>query len=178
MNAEHFITPTQQRLLEQRRGRLKRLNPSSPPCPKPSLVRSVAVKKYHVVCKPPQVPVEIETQTTPIPISIRRIIAETCSETGFTFSELISPRRTRDLVAARNKGIWRAKRETIHSLARIGSAFNRDRTTVMHSIAQHEKRIASEASSGETQTNIAGCITKTAPIAHILNIGINNNHSS
>lgn len=171
------ITPTQQRLNEQRRGRLKRLNPSSPPRPKPSLVRTVAVNNYRLVYDQQPERVENDTQTKPIPISIRKIIVETCNETGFTFSELVSPQRFRELVAARNKAMWRAKRETVHSLPRIGAAFNRDRTTVMHSIAQHQKRIASEAAPGDAHTNISGSVTKSPPLAQFLNISINNTHS-
>lgn len=177
MYAQLSITPTQRRLQEQRRERLKRLNPSAPPCPKPSQVKTITVKEYRPIVKQQPERAGADTQPTPIPIEIKKIIAETCLETGFTATELTSPKRIKGLVAARNKGMWRARHETVHSLSRIGAAFNRERTTVAHSIAQHQKRIAREAASGDAQTHISSCVTKTAPLAHVHNIGINNTHS-
>lgn len=178
MYAQLSITPTQRRLQEQRRERLKRLSPSTPPRPKPSLVKTIPVKEYRPLLKQQPERAGTESQPMPIPIEIRKIIAEICLETGFTATELTSPKRVRGLVAARNKGMWRAKHETVHSLARIGAAFNRERTTVAHSIAQHQKRIAREAASGDAQTNTGSCVTKTAPFAHVRNVDINNTHSS
>lgn len=107
---------------------------------------------------------------------IKEIIDRVADKYGMSAMDIISPRRGA-VVKARHEAMWRAKHETTRSLPEIGRVFNKDHTTVIYGIAQHEKRIASEASSGDAQTNTRSCITKTAPLAHVQNIGINNTHS-
>lgn len=74
------------------------------------------------------------------------IVAEVASKHGFTFDEMTSARRQRDLVIARQEAMWRCKKETPYSLPRIGTFFGgRDHTTVLHAVRRHEERMAREA---------------------------------
>ena len=57
-------------------------------------------------------------------------------------SDLTSTRRTRDIVRARQMAIYLAKKMTTRSLPDIGRAFNRDHTTVIHSIRRVKELVA------------------------------------
>jgi hypothetical protein len=46
------------------------------------------------------------------------------------------------IAAARHEAIWRVRRVTGWSLPRLGRFFNRDHTTVLHSVREMEKRLA------------------------------------
>lgn len=143
MHIQHAVTPTQLRLHEERKERMSRIKQTRPPVPRPKS-RIIHIKQYRLVyeCQP-----EVSTPDPirdEMPRSIRKIITEVATKHGFTFLDVISPRRAVPIVAARHEAMWRARHETPHSLPRIGTAFNRDHTTVMHAISMHEKRMALE----------------------------------
>ncbi len=72
----------------------------------------------------------------------RRIALEVCSKHQIQLNELISPRRSREVVRARHECFWRLKKETSLSFPQIGRYFGgRDHTTVLHGIRAHEKRM-------------------------------------
>jgi chromosomal replication initiation ATPase DnaA len=95
---------------------------------------------------------------------IHEIISEVAKRHGVTPIAIISDRRNTKLVAARHEAMWRARNETTYSLPRIGRAFRRDHTTVLHGVAKHEKRIAANSSSGDIETDGRGNIAKRKPI--------------
>lgn len=74
----------------------------------------------------------------------RGIVAQVASEHGLTTADLYGPRRTRDVAWPRQEAIWRVHQLGKHSLPAIGALFNRDHTTVLHSIRAYEKRLAQD----------------------------------
>jgi chromosomal replication initiator protein len=67
---------------------------------------------------------------------------ETAREYHVHFSDLVSERRDKQSVLARQCAMWRIKRELPWSLPRIGRAFgDRDHTTILHGIRRHQARI-------------------------------------
>lgn len=72
----------------------------------------------------------------------KRIALEVCAKHEIELNELLSPRRSREVVKARHECFWRCKKETSLSFPQIGRYFgSRDHTTVLHGIRQHEKRM-------------------------------------
>lgn len=65
---------------------------------------------------------------------IRHIQKEVCLEYGVTLLDMISRRKTRRVVEARQYAMWRARHETLSSYPEIGRAFDRDHTTVMRAV--------------------------------------------
>lgn len=78
------------------------------------------------------------------------IAEEVARKHGLTLHDLLSERRERRLVVARQEAIWRCKMETTMSLPAIGKRFNRDHTTALHSIRKHEQRLRESASDSPT----------------------------
>lgn len=81
---------------------------------------------------------------TPPPSSMPRwkvIATEVAAKHKVRFSDMLSIRRTRAAVAARQEAFWRCREETSMSLPQIGRMFGgRDHTTVMHGIRKYEMR--------------------------------------
>lgn len=72
----------------------------------------------------------------------RAIVKEVAREMEVSVMDIISPRRSREYVMARQYIMWRLKRETTWSLPRIGQFLGgRDHTTILHGIRQWEKRM-------------------------------------
>jgi chromosomal replication initiator protein len=77
----------------------------------------------------------------PRPLCMRDIIEAVALEHGLTCAQMLSRRRDRNLVYARQHAMWRCHRETSASLPEIGRAFGGyDHTTVIHAIRAHSKR--------------------------------------
>jgi hypothetical protein len=73
---------------------------------------------------------------------IQRVL---CKYYGVTMAELLSHRRTQNIVRPRQKGFFLAKVLSNKSLPEIGRRFGgRDHTTVLHGIRQVEAKIASD----------------------------------
>jgi len=72
----------------------------------------------------------------------RRIADEVlASREGITFMDLISPRRNKEIVAARHEVFYRCRVETALSLPQIGRRMGgKDHTTVLHGIRAHARR--------------------------------------
>lgn len=69
------------------------------------------------------------------------IAMEVAAKHRVRFSDMLSVRRTRAAVAARQEAFWRCREETSMSLPAIGRMFGgRDHTTVMHGIRKYEMR--------------------------------------
>lgn len=76
--------------------------------------------------------------------NVKDIIRLVAAEHGFTYDEVIGPRRQRELVAARFEAIHRVKSmRPDMSLPQLGRAFGgRDHTSILNAIRVYEKRLA------------------------------------
>ncbi len=72
--------------------------------------------------------------------TIAAIQAAVAACQGTTVAEMLSARRTAGAVTARQLAMWLARWWTPASLPRIGRAFGRDHTTVMHAVAVLDRR--------------------------------------
>ncbi|HKJ36475.1 MAG TPA: chromosomal replication initiator protein DnaA [Solirubrobacterales bacterium] len=73
--------------------------------------------------------------------TIAAIQQATCDVLHLSRSDLTSPRRAPNLVRGRQLAMYVARNTTEASLAEIARAFNRDHSTVLHSIRTVEKRL-------------------------------------
>lgn len=73
-------------------------------------------------------------------ITINEIIDIVCEIAGVERWQMLSERRRKRDVRARQCAMWLAYRSTGHSYPTIGRAFNRDHTTVMHAVRVFESR--------------------------------------
>lgn len=83
--------------------------------------------------------VEKEQRTV---VMMQTIIKSVCRKFGIKESELVSNRRTKRTVIARQYAMWLCREITHHSLPRIGLVFNRDHTTVLHGCNKIDAMIA------------------------------------
>lgn len=83
----------------------------------------------------------IEVRAIPSGASIRDIVAHVAAAHGIAVTEILSDRRRKPVVRARQEAMYLAATQTHHSLPAIGRAFRRDHTTVLHGIRQHADRI-------------------------------------
>lgn len=79
----------------------------------------------------------------PIPKSWREIVVEVAAKHNVSVLEILSVRRNKPIVRARQEACWRMKMETTMSLPKIGLRLGgRDHTTVLHSIRRHAALVA------------------------------------
>lgn len=79
------------------------------------------------------------------PISLKKIVRQTCAKWNFTAVELLSHQRTFLLVLARQEACWRARRESGASFKCIGSAFGgRDHTTIFYAVSRYQKLVSAK----------------------------------
>jgi chromosomal replication initiation ATPase DnaA len=80
------------------------------------------------------------------PCNGRLIANEIAKQHGFTFRQLISPRRDAKIAQARQHAMWQLDRDTNLSLPQIGKLMgDRDHTTILHGIRAHARRMAKDA---------------------------------
>jgi hypothetical protein len=73
-------------------------------------------------------------------LNVRTIQHAVCQHYGVTLVDLLSSRRTRALVLARQVAVWLCRRLTTHSLPAIGHHFgHRDHTTMLHAARRIEE---------------------------------------
>lgn len=75
-------------------------------------------------------------------MQVARIKRETAEKHGVTAVDIDGPRRSVKIVRARHEAMWRAHRETSLTLTPLAKLFNRDHTTFLWGIRQHEARMA------------------------------------
>ena len=73
---------------------------------------------------------------------VARIKRETAEKHGVTAVDIDGPRRSVKIVRARHEAMWRAHRETSLTLTPLAKLFNRDHTTFLWGVRQHEARMA------------------------------------
>lgn len=113
----------------------------------------VVPTECHAVFVTPDAAVDLGAAVDPAPrISIDRVQRAVASEYGVTRLDLISSRRTADIVRPRQVAIYLAREMTPRSLPEIGRRFGgRDHTTALHA---HRKIGALVASDPEIATHI------------------------
>jgi chromosomal replication initiator protein len=79
-----------------------------------------------------------------------------CEEFNISELEFLSNRRDKEFVKARIAANWIAKEFTLHSFPTIGGVFNRDHTTIIHSVSQAEKKMEKDPAFGESIIKIIG----------------------
>lgn len=67
-----------------------------------------------------------------------RILREVCERHKIDLHDVLSNRRTKNLVTARFEIAFRLKSETLFSLPQIGKIMNRDHTSILHAIRRYE----------------------------------------
>lgn len=72
---------------------------------------------------------------------IRRILAEVATVRGVSDLDILSPRRDRVAVRARQEVMYRAATETQASLTQIARVLDRNHTSVLHGVRSHRRRI-------------------------------------
>ena len=118
----------------------------TPKEPKPAIVEPPPVRRRIV--KPKKSDAELQdkriaeagAQMSETPaIKIRDIQLIVCAHYGILLVDLLSPRRDRAVVWARQIAMWLCKTLTLNSLRQIGASFGgRNHTTVLHSVRKIE----------------------------------------
>lgn len=67
-------------------------------------------------------------------VFVREIIAEVADEYLIFPSDIVGYRRVSNIVQARQKAMWRARRETNSSYLKLARIFKRDHSTVIYSV--------------------------------------------
>ena len=70
---------------------------------------------------------------------VRCILCMAAEAWGLATADLLSARRTRDLIEPRWATVWVARQTLPHSLPMIGRALNRDHTTIMSSLRRADR---------------------------------------
>ena len=81
---------------------------------------------------------DIINDTKPEPIKIETIISEVARTYNVSEGDILSDRRTQDLVIARQVAMYIAKQTTDLSFKAIGENFGRDHTTVLYNVKRIE----------------------------------------
>lgn len=89
-------------------------------------------------------PIYVETRKA------REIVADVAELHGFTFDDMVSPRRFREITLARQEAIWvcrqvrRADGSQRYSLPFLGHLLNRDHTSILNAERRHAERLDAE----------------------------------
>ena len=78
-------------------------------------------------------------------VTIEQIIKEVSIKRSVPRNAILSPRRQRSIVLARQEVMWRAREETALSFPQIGKALDRDHTSCLWGARQHQARIEAES---------------------------------
>ena len=82
---------------------------------------------------------DVINDTQPEPIKIEKIISEVARTYNVSESDILSNRRTADLVLARQVAMYISRETTDLSYKAIGESFGKDHTTVLYNVKQIEK---------------------------------------
>lgn len=87
---------------------------------------------------------DIVSVDDPVPLSGDVIIRTTAAAYGFSIEDLLSSSRRQPLVQARQIAMYLCRELTDLSLPKIGERFNRDHTTVLHSVEKVKRILRSD----------------------------------
>jgi len=138
------------------KARLERLSPPPPPLPRPPVVPPRAPKPYAYDAGWESMWFHdlISMRTLPSKISVKDIQVAVAEHYHVCTHDLLSHRRTADLVLPRHVAMYLAKKLTHRSLPDIGRLFGRrDHTTVLYAVRRIEALV-------ETDNALFGTITQ------------------
>ena len=81
---------------------------------------------------------DVINDTKPEPIKIDKIISEVSKTYNVTEEEILSEKRTKSLVLARQVAMYISRKTTDLSFKQIGESFGKDHTTVLHNVEKIE----------------------------------------
>ena len=87
---------------------------------------------------------DIVTPDEPVPLGPETIIRTTAAAYGFSVEDVLSPSRRQPLVLCRQISMYLCRELTDLSLPKIGEAFQRDHTTVLHSVEKVKRILRSD----------------------------------
>ncbi|MGF1617127.1 MAG: chromosomal replication initiator protein DnaA [Acidimicrobiia bacterium] len=87
---------------------------------------------------------DMVTANDPVALGPDEIIRLTATSFGFSPEDVLSPSRRQPLVMCRQVSMYLCRELTDLSLPRIGEAFNRDHTTVLHSVEKVKRVLRSD----------------------------------
>lgn len=79
-----------------------------------------------------------------LPPTARQIVADVAQRYELTFDDMIGQERTRRIAHPRHHAMWEVRQRTTLSFPQIGRIFDRDHTSVLHDVREHEKRRAAQ----------------------------------
>jgi len=176
------LSPTQIALAADRRQRLVRLSPSKPPLNVEVAPHDVPTENHESVLLDEYLKVasNLETriaqlrqnittglrelqslrgefervQEIKVPM-VRVIAAATCDHYGANLIDIVSVRKTTEIVFPRQVAMYLARKMTLLSLKSIGNYFgNRDHATVKHAVEKIEALLAANSDGGKLQDNV------------------------
>ena len=87
---------------------------------------------------------DMVTANEPVALGPEVIIRTTATSFGFSAEDVLSPSRRQPLVMCRQVSMYLCRELTDLSLPKIGEAFNRDHTTVLHSVEKVKRVLRSD----------------------------------
>ena len=87
---------------------------------------------------------DIVTPEEPVPLGPETIIRATAQSYGYSVEEVLSASRRQPLVISRQIAMYLCRELTDLSLPKIGALFNRDHTTVLHSVEKVKRILRSD----------------------------------
>lgn len=96
-------------------------------------------KKFPTVSLVQGIIKDIISDTKPEPIKVEKIISEVAHVYNVSESDILSNRRTAELVLARQVAMYIARHTTELSFKMIGESFGKDHTTVLYNVEKIEK---------------------------------------
>ncbi|MDX1468831.1 MAG: chromosomal replication initiator protein DnaA [Acidimicrobiia bacterium] len=87
---------------------------------------------------------DIVTSDEPVPLGPETIIRTTAQAYGFSVEDVLSSSRRQPLVLSRQIAMYLCRELTDLSLPKIGAHFNRDHTTVLHSVEKVKRILRSD----------------------------------
>jgi chromosomal replication initiator protein len=108
---------------------------------------------------------DMATADEPVPLDTQSIIRTTASSFEFTVEDVLSSSRKQPLVLCRQISMYLCRELTDLSLPKIGAAFNRDHTTVLHSVEKVKKILRSDRAVFDRVTQLTQDLRKGAGIS-------------
>lgn len=97
---------------------------------------------------------DITNENEPVSVTIEKIIDSVSNAFGVTTSDIKSDKRQADITQARQAAMYIIKEITDQTLKDIGSYFDKNHSTVVHSVRQCSERMEENASYKSTVNNI------------------------
>jgi chromosomal replication initiator protein len=108
---------------------------------------------------------DIVTTDEPVPLGAETIMRTTAAAYGFALEDLVSPSRRQPLVMCRQIAMYLCRELTDLSLPKIGEAFQRDHTTVLHSVDKVKRILRSDRAVFDRVTQLTQDLRKGGGIS-------------